>query len=185
MTLRDLCRERHIANRPGTQPPPLPGVASTRRDPEDATHCRDREDDLVIPHEPEAPFEELGIVPASRANRAAACERMSRSCFKRRFSRRSFCSSARSLLVRPSVRAPRSRAAGCTQFRIVWPDGSHSRDNSSGVRPPSTSDQLLTQIGGIHMLLLATFGIGMPPAPQGEVSTKPGQLQKKALDGAR
>jgi hypothetical protein len=94
---------------------------------------------LVIPHESEEPLELLGIVLVSRANQAAAFERMSRSCFKRRTSRRKRASSARSALVRPSVRLPASRAACWIQFRIVWADGSNSRDNASGVRPASAS----------------------------------------------
>ncbi len=67
---------------------------------------------MVIAHEPE-PF--AGIAFVSRANQAAAFERISRSSLSRRFSRRRRLSSSRSAVVRPpSPRqhlAPHARAA--------------------------------------------------------------------------
>lgn len=76
-----------------------------------------------------------GIVPVSGANQAAAFDRILRSCFSRRFSRRKRRSSSCSAVVRPSLRRPESSSACWTQFRIVCEEGSNSRPSSSGVRP--------------------------------------------------
>jgi hypothetical protein len=65
--------------------------------------------------EPE-PFD--GIVFVSRANQAAAFERISLSSLSWRFSRRSWLSSSRSAVVSPSPRRPASHSARPTQFLI-------------------------------------------------------------------
>jgi hypothetical protein len=58
-----------------------PRVESTAGESEHATHRRDRELGLVIPHEPESSLDSFGIVPVSRANQAAAFDSISRSSF--------------------------------------------------------------------------------------------------------
>lgn len=64
--------------------------------------------DLVIAHEPE---ERGGICSVSRANQAAAFDRISRSILSWRFSRLRRISSSFSAVVRPSERSPWSRSA--------------------------------------------------------------------------
>jgi hypothetical protein len=68
----------------------------------------------------------------SRANQAAAFDRISRSNLGWRFSRRSRLSSSRSAVVRPSARRPALRSAWATQFLIDCEVGSNSRARSSG-----------------------------------------------------
>mgnify|MGYP003489111269 len=69
---------------------------------------------LIHLHEPEERFEG----PFSVANQAAAFERMSRSSFSRRFSRRNRINSSRSELERPPL-LPESRSECLTQSPIV------------------------------------------------------------------
>ena len=126
----------HILGGATRERPVAPRIVDTGGDPEHATHRRHREDGLVVPHEPVDP---PGIVPASLANQAVASDRMSRSSFSCRFSRRSRVISVRSALVSQSARVPPSRSACATQFRIVWARGSNSRASHSGERPAWTS----------------------------------------------
>src|SRR2546422_4082253 len=127
-------------------------------------------DGLVCGHE----LESLdGIVLVSRANQAAAFERIARSSRSWRPSRRSRRSSSRSSVVRPSVRSPASRAACFIQFRIAWADGSNWRANSSGVRPLRTSSMSRCRnSGGYGRWLLGI--VDAPFRPNDGVSTKPG-----------
>src|SRR5213594_1314534 len=133
-------------------------------------------DGLVCGHE----LESLdGTVLVSRANQAAAFERIARSSRSWRTSRRRRRSSSRSSVVRPSIRSPASRAACFIQFRIAWADGSNWRANSSGVRPLRTSSMSRCRNSAGYGRWL--FGIvDAPFRPNHGVSTKPGQLQ---LDG--
>src|SRR5207302_5757668 len=137
-----------------------------------AAHGGDLMDGLVCGHE----LESLdGIVLVSRANQAAAFERIARSSRSCRFSRRSRRSSSCSSVVRPSVRSPASRAACFTQFRIAWAEGSNSRPSSSGVRPCRTNSIICRRNAGGYARWL--FGIvDAPFRPNHGVSTKPGQL---------
>src|SRR5579864_1225833 len=82
-------------------------------------HTAQRDDvvmGLIRLHE----FERLsGIELVSRANQAAAFDKISFSIVSRLFSRRKRESSARSSLVKPSLRLPASRSACLTQLRTV------------------------------------------------------------------
>src|SRR5438445_5941252 len=130
-------------------------------------------DGLVCRHE----LESLdGIVLVSRANQAAAFDRIARSSRSWRTSRRSRRSSSCSSVVRPSVRSPASSAACFTQFRIACAEGSNWRASSSGVRPLRTSSTIRWRNSGEYGGWL--FGIvDLPFRPNDGVSTKPGQLQ--------
>src|SRR5205085_3304925 len=133
----------------------------------------DRMDGLVCRHE----LESLdGIVFVSRANQAAAFDRIARSSRSWRTSRRSRRSSSRSSVVRPSVRSPASTAACFSQFRMACADGSNWRANSSGVRPLRTNSMIRCRNSAGYGRWL--FGIvDRPFRPNDGVSTKPGQLQ--------
>ncbi len=76
-----------------------PSIVACLRHAEHAGHGGDREDGLVRVHEPEDPD---GTAPVSRANQAAARERMSRYTRSCLFSRRSRANSSRSAVLRPS-----------------------------------------------------------------------------------
>src|SRR5213594_3172437 len=130
-------------------------------------------DGLVGGHE----LESLdGIALVSRANQAAAFERIARSSRSCRFSRRSRRSSSCSSVVRPSVRWPASSAACFTQFRIAWAEGSNCRPSSSGVRPFRTNSTSRARNSGGYGRLL--FGVvDAPFRPNSGLSTKPGPLQ--------
>src|SRR5262245_16685057 len=102
-----------------------------------------------------------GTVFVSRANQAAARERMSRSTLSWRFSRRKRWSSWRSAEVNPSARRPSSRSACATQLRIVCAVGSNSRSNSSGVRPARTRSTICRRNSGAYGAhFLPLLGIG-------------------------
>src|SRR5215831_9319667 len=119
-----------------------------------------------------------GTVFVSRANQAAARERMSRSTLSWRFSRRKRWSSWRSAEVNPSARRPSSRSACATQLRIVCAVGSNSRSNSSGVRPARTRSTICRRnSGGYGARFLPLLGIADSFDTNPAVSTKPGQLQ--------
>ena len=127
---------------------------------------------LMGSHEFEDPS---GIVPVSRANQAAAFDRISRSCFSRRFSRRKRRSSSCSAVVRPSLRWPDDSSACWTQFRIICDDGSNSCPSSSGVRPDRISSIICRRNSGGYAWCL--FPIADSLLPKDYVSTKTGQLQ--------
>ena len=67
-----------------------------------------------------------GIEPVSRANQAAAFDRISRSMRSCRFSRRRRTNSFRSSVVNPSLRLPSSRSAWATQLWFDCAVGSNS-----------------------------------------------------------
>src|SRR2546425_253628 len=166
-------RQLHIGPRPRRQRSLPPRVVPAGGDTQHAAHGGDLVDSLVCGHE----LESLdGIVLVSRANQAAAFERIARSSRSCRTSRRSRRTSSRSSVVRPSVRSPASRAACFTQFRIAWAEGSNWRANSSGVRPLRTNSTIRCRNSGAYGRWL--FGIvDAPFRPNHGVSTKPGQLQ--------
>src|SRR5262249_41117390 len=130
---------------------------------------------LVIAHELE-PFR--GIVFVSRANQAAAFDRISRSSLSWRFSRRSRLSSSRSAVVRPPSPRPALRSDCANQFLIDCAVGSNSRASSSGDRPARTSSTIWRRnSGGEAALVLPIVDSSNPNSP---VSTKPGQLHLHA-----
>ncbi len=100
---------------------------------------------LVLAHELE---DFPGTEPVSRANQAVAFARISRSSFSCRFSRRSWPSSSRSVLVNPSARRPSSKSACLTQLRIDCAVGSNSRPRSSGALPARTSSTIRARYSG-------------------------------------
>src|SRR6266849_2468441 len=165
-------RQLHIGPRPRRQRSLPPRVVPAGGDTQHAAHGGDRMDGLVCGHE----LESLdGIALVSRANQAAAFERIARSSRSCRFSRRSRRSSSCSSVVRPSVRWPASSAACFTQFRIAWAEGSNSRPSSSGVRPCRTNSIICRRNAGGYARWL--FGIvDAPFRPNHGVSTQPGQL---------
>ncbi len=113
-----------------------------------ACHDRDRENGLVRAHEFEHPD---GIAPVSRANQAAARERMSRSSRSCLFSRRSRVSSSRSAAASPSPfssRRPSYRSACVTQWQIDCAVGSNSRARSAGSRPARTNSSIWRRNSG-------------------------------------
>ena len=105
----DPLQQRRVGTRTGRWRTAPPGVIAGLRHAEHARHGRDRKHRLVRAHELEDPD---GIAPVSRANQAAARERMSRSSRSCLFSRRSRASSSRSAAVSPrpfSSRRPSCR----------------------------------------------------------------------------
>ena len=106
---------------------PTPAVAASivpgLRHAEHACNSRDREAGLVRAHEFEDPD---GTAPVSRADQAAARERISRSSRSCLFSRRSRANSSRSAAASPSPfssRRPSFRSACATHWQIeVVPD---------------------------------------------------------------
>jgi hypothetical protein len=109
-------------------------------------HGSDREFGLILAHEPE-PFG--GIVFVSRANQAAAFDRISLSSLSWRFSRRSWLSSSRSAVVSPLPPRPASHSAWPTQFLIDCAVGSNSCASSSGKRPARTSSTIWRRNSGV------------------------------------
>src|SRR6185437_15150416 len=89
------------------RPPLHPRIVATGGDTQQPTHAGNRIVRLVIAHELE-PL--CGIVFVSRANQAAAFDRISRSSLSWRFSRRSRLSSSRSAVVRPPSPRPALRS---------------------------------------------------------------------------
>ena len=115
--------QRSIRTRPPggrTHPPRIVAAAGNAQH---SAHGGYRKFGLVRAHESE-PFG--GITSVSRANQAAAFERMSRSSLSCLTSRRRRLISSRSAVVTPSSRRPASRSACTTQFRIACAVGSNS-----------------------------------------------------------
>ena len=127
---------------------------------------------LVHLHEPEERFE----VPLSVANQAAAFERISRSSFSLRFSRRNRASSSRSARRQTRHRPCRDHA--------VLPDPQRDRPGrrpelldkrSAGLRPLRTKSTICRLNSGVYRTLFSA--IVNTSISYVEVSTKPGQLQ--------
>src|SRR2546422_1048503 len=149
-----------------------PRVVPAGGDTQDPAHGGNTVDGLVGGHE----LESLdGLEVVSRANQAAAFDRIARSSRSCRTSRRSRRTSSCSSVVSPSVRSPASSAACFTQFRIACAEGSNWRASSSGVRPLRTSSTIRCRNSGEYDGWL--FGIvDLPFRPNDGGSTKPGQL---------
>src|SRR5947209_12843061 len=170
----DPLQQRLIRLRMSGRRPLEPSVVATLRDVEHARHDGDREGGLVRLHEPEDPD---GTVPVSRANQAAARERMSRSCRNCLFSRRRRLSSSRSATDSPgnvSSRRTSCRSTRATQFRIAWEDGSNSRARSAGSRPARTSSTLWRRNSGEYGTCVLAMEITSCESLKG--STEAGQL---------
>src|SRR5919108_6630153 len=150
----DLRAELHIVSGPLRQWALAPRVVPAGGDTQDAAHGGDWMDGLVCRHE----LESLdGIVLVSRANQAAAFDRIARSSRSWRTSRRRRRSSSRSSVVSPSVRSPASTPACFTQFRIACAEGSNWRASSSGVPPLRISSTIRCRNSGAYGRWL--FGI--------------------------
>src|SRR3954453_1128044 len=160
--------------------PPGPCIVAAGGDAQQPAHGGDRIGCLVIAHEPE-PFG--GIVFVSRANQAAAFERISRSNFSWRFSRRNRLSSSGSAVVRPPSPWPVLRAACATQFLIDCAVGSNSCANSSGERPAFTNSTIWRRNSGAEGSLV--FAIADSLNANVPISTKPGQLQSDVCRSKR
>src|SRR6516225_9700669 len=121
------------------------GCRFVHADTHQPAHGGDREGGLILAHGPE-PFD--GIVFVSRANQAAAFERIPLSSLSWRFSCRSWVSSSRSAVVSPLPRRPASHSAWPTQFLIDCAVGSNSCARSSGERPARTSSTIWRRNSG-------------------------------------
>ena len=169
----DLLRQRRILSGSCRRSSGSPRIVSAGGDTPQAAHRGGMKLGLIRLHE----FEDfLDLESVSRANQAVAFAKISRSSRNRRFSRRSLAISWRSAVVRPSLRPPSSRSACRTQFRMDCAVGSNSRESSSGVRPARTNSIICCLKSGEYGLRVR--GIVDSSFPKGEVSTKPGQLQR-------
>jgi hypothetical protein len=127
---------------------------------------------LVHLHEPEERFE----VPLSVANQAAAFDRISRSSFSLRFSRRNRDSSSRSAVVNPPSPLPASRLSCRTHSEIDHAVGPNSFANDAGLRPLRTKSTICRLNSGVYLTLLVA--ISNTSKANHEVSTETGQLQE-------
>jgi len=139
MNLRDPLDQRRVRDGARRPPSASPRVVPAGGDIQQSAHRGHGVCGLVLLHELES-FGGTELV--SRANQAAAFDKISRSIFSCRFSRRSRRNSSRSAVVNPSALRPSSRSAWWTQFRIACADGSNSLASSSGVRPARTSSTI-------------------------------------------
>src|SRR5580700_7817816 len=152
--------------------PIQPGVEAAPRNLEQSAHGPDRVDGLVHFDEPEERFE---VASLSVANQAAAFDRISRSSFSRRFSRRSRVNSSRSALVRPPSPPPLSLASCLTHSAIVQADGPNSLASDAALRPDLTRSTICRLNSGVYRTDRFAINTSVPYV---EVSTKAGQLQK-------
>src|SRR3954447_22227483 len=132
----------------GRRWPLPPGIVTRFGHTEHTCHRGNRERGLVRAHEPE---ELDGSVPVSRANQAAAFDRISRSSRNCLFSRRSRANSSRSTAFSPAGASSRrlSFLSACeTHARMEWPLGSNSRARSSGLRPARTRSTICRRNSG-------------------------------------
>jgi hypothetical protein len=150
----------------------VPGVKTTLGNSQQSAHFPYRTGGLICLHEPEERFDVPGI---SFANQAAAFERISRSSFNRRFSRRSCVSSSRSVLVRPPSPVPPSRSARLTHCRIDQGVTPNSLPSSSNRRPDRCNSTICRRNSGVYRF--RAFAILIPFLCEHEVSTKTGQVQ--------
>ena len=110
----NLLLQRRVSLRARGQRPILPGIETAGGDTQHTTEIADGMRGLLLLYELEG---RPGFEWVSCAKKAAAFFRISRSSRRTRFSRRRRRSSARSSVVRPSVRRPVSRSACLAQFR--------------------------------------------------------------------
>ena len=127
-----------------------PSMITGLRHAEHARHCGDREDGLIRAHELEDPG---GTAPVSRANQAAARERMSRSTRSCLFSRRSRTNSSRSAATQGLALS--SAAFMAINLRDPIADRLRCRFKLAGqfLRIPANADQidhLTTELRGIR-----------------------------------
>jgi hypothetical protein len=101
-----------------------PSVITCRGDAEHARHGGNGERGLVRAHEPEEPDD---TAPVSRANQAAAFERLSRSSLSWRTSRRSLTSSSRSALDVGSTTGPCKSPSVSVRRRTRYSDWEQGR----------------------------------------------------------
>src|SRR6516162_4253582 len=176
MDRNDAIPQHGILDRTPRRRSSRPRMIAAGGDAQNAAHRGHRMNGPVLAHE-SVSFG--GTVFVSRANQAAAPERMSRSTLSCRFSRRKRWSSWRSAEVNPSARRPSSRSTCATQLRIVCAVGSNSRANSSGVRPARTRSTICRRnSGGYGARFLPLLGIADSFDTNPGVSTKPGQLHQ-------
>src|ERR1019366_712113 len=169
----DLAGERDIEPLPFTHRAFIPGVVAALGNVKQPAHCPYRKGGLVHSHEPE---ERFGVALLSFANQAAAFDKISRSSFSCRFSRRSRVSSSRSLVVRPPSPRLASRSACLTHFRIVQSVGPNSLDRSPYLRPAQTNSTICLRNSAGYFVPL--FAIADSFSVDTEVSTKAGQAHK-------
>ena len=190
----DALQQGRVGRGAGGRWPLQPGIVTRLGHAEHACHRGNREAGLVRAHEPEEPD---GSVPVSRANQAAAFERISRSSRSCLFSRRSRVNSSRSNAVRPgaaSSRRPSFRSTWATHARMEWPLGSNSRARSSGLRPARTRSTICRrnsgEYGGRVLGIGSTSGenSGCPPNRVNPIHPQAGSLgglkRVKANQGA-
>ena len=119
-----------------------PRVVAAGRDIQHATLRRHGPKGVVRSHE----FEDFdGIESVSRANHAAAFDKISRSVSSCRMRLRSRAFSSWSALVKPSLRRPASRSARLIQLRTVWRASLNSSASSSAPRPDRASSTILSR----------------------------------------
>src|SRR4051794_4804531 len=177
----DLAEQLVIAAPPRARRPVLPGVVAGSADAEHAAQQGDGMLCFLRVDQPEAHHRRS----VSRAKKAAAALRISRSWARRRFSRRSRRSSSRSSLVSPSRRPPRSSSVCLTQLRS---DCGETPSSSAiwGIEPPlertsSTACRRNSgEYGGRPDGMNTSFLPG-PGGPSAQASTKAGQLQDAAV----
>jgi hypothetical protein len=110
----------------------------------------------------------------SRANQAAAVERISRSNFSLRFSRRNRLSSSHSAVVRPPSPWPVLRAAWATQFLIDCAVGSTPAPTPPANNQHSPTQRSVAEIQAYRVAL--SLAIADSLNANVPMSTKPGQL---------
>src|SRR5581483_4984989 len=159
----------------------LPGVEAGAGDAEHPAEQRDRVVGLLRRDEPEAAHR----VSLSRAKKAAAFFRISRSCSSIRTLRRSSRSSARSSVVRPS-RLPASTAACAVHTRSVSVEIPRSPATSFRERPLLRYSATASRrnSGGYGFLKFDPLGMADDPScqagrcrPSAQMSTKAGAFQ--------
>src|SRR5712671_649385 len=170
----DLARQRQVRPISLTHRSIQPRIESASRNLQQSAHDPDRVGGLVHLHEPEERFE----VPLSVANQAAAFERISRSSFNLRTSRRNRDSSSRSAVVNPPSPLPASRLPCRTHSAIVQGVGPYSFDKDLAVLPLCAKSTICRLNSGVYRTLLAAM-LNTSITNSG-VSTKPGQLQSIA-----
>jgi hypothetical protein len=132
----DPIAESHVCERMRRWCSRRPRIVPTRGNSERTALRGNRIFGLIALHESEDLF---GTVSVSRANQAAAFDRISRSILSCLFSRRNRVNSTRSSLERPSTRRPLSRSDCLIQLRTVCRATSNSAARSSGSRPDRAS----------------------------------------------
>src|SRR5258708_4438345 len=130
-----------------------PRIEPASRNMQQSAHDPDRVGGLVHLHEPEERFE----VPLSVANQAAAFDRISRSSFSLRFSRRSRDNSSRSPVVNPPSPWPASRLPCRTHSAIVQGVGPYSFDKDLDVLPLCAKSTICRLNSGAYRTLCAAM----------------------------